>query len=199
MTRRTLAWTRPARGGSGAPKRFFQECRALTLTGWDGPDKLNNHTSVLNGISRMGLRVILPGFDLRGVVVVVFVMMTSPCVVLRRTGEGPSLSARIRHKTEDVLFLWTAPPDAMPGILLGRLAIDRSRQGEGLGRAPVRDAILRTVQAADIGGIRALLVHAKSDQAPLFYERCGFMPSPVDPMTLMVTILDALKAVQDCG
>jgi len=87
----------------------------------------------------------------------------------------------------------------MPGILLGRLAIDRSRQGEGLGRAPVRDAILRTVQATDIGGIRALLVHAKSDQAPLFYERCGFAPSTVASMTLMVTIRDAVRALQDAG
>lgn len=87
-------------------------------------------------------------------------------------------------------------PDPVPVIVLGRLAIDRSRQGEGLGRALVRDAILRTVQAADIAGIRALLVHAKSEQARRFYERCGFTSSPVDPMTLMVTIQDAVKALK---
>lgn len=87
-------------------------------------------------------------------------------------------------------------PDPVPVMVLGRLAIDRSRRGEGLGRALVRDAILRTVQAGDIVGIRALLVHAKSEQARLFYERCGFTPSPVDPMTLMVTIRDAVKALE---
>ncbi len=90
-------------------------------------------------------------------------------------------------------------PDPVPVMVLGRLAIDSSRQGEGLGRALVRDAILRTVQAADIAGIRALLVHAKSEEARRFYERCGFTPSPIDPMTLMVTIRDAVRALDGLG
>ncbi len=82
-------------------------------------------------------------------------------------------------------------PDPVPVMVLGRLAIDADYHGRGLGRALLRDAILRTLQAADIAGIRAMLVHAISDDAKRFYERCGFQPSPVDPMTLMITLRDA--------
>jgi hypothetical protein len=59
----------------------------------------------------------------------------------------------------------------------------------------LRDAILRTIQAASIAGIRAILVHAISDEARQFYQRCGFHPSPVDPMTLMITIAEAERAL----
>ena len=82
-------------------------------------------------------------------------------------------------------------PDPIPVMVIGRLAIDSRYQGLGLGRALLRDAILRTMQAADIAGIRAILVHAISEEAKRFYERCGFRPSPVDPMTLMITLRDA--------
>ncbi len=84
-------------------------------------------------------------------------------------------------------------PDPIPAMVLGRLAIDVGYQGRGLGQALLRDAILRTMQAADIAGIRALLVHALSEDARKFYERCGFQPSPVDPMTLMITLGDARR------
>ena len=86
-------------------------------------------------------------------------------------------------------------PEPIPVMVLGRLAIDRTFQGRRLGASLVRDAILRTLQAADIAGIRAILVHAFSEDAKKFYERCGFSPSPVDPMTLMITIADAEKAL----
>ena len=59
----------------------------------------------------------------------------------------------------------------------------------------LRDAILRTLQAADVAGIRAILVHAISEDARRFYERQGFVASPIDPMTLMITIADARKAL----
>jgi GNAT superfamily N-acetyltransferase len=81
--------------------------------------------------------------------------------------------------------------DPVPVMVLGRLAVDARYQSRGLGRALLRDAILRTLQAADIAGIRAILVHAISEDAKRFYERCGFLPSPVDPMTLMITLRDA--------
>ena len=86
-------------------------------------------------------------------------------------------------------------PDPLPVMILARLAVDRSRQGRSLGRSLLRDAVLRTLQAAEIAGIRAILVHAISEEAKRFYERCGFVASPVDPMTLMVTIADARKAL----
>ena len=88
-------------------------------------------------------------------------------------------------------------PDPVPVMVLGRLAIDAGFQGRGLGRALLRDAGLRTLQVADIAGIRAILVHAISEDAKRFYQRCGFRPSPVDPMTLMITLRDAEQALTD--
>jgi len=86
-------------------------------------------------------------------------------------------------------------PDPLPVMILARLAVDRSWQGRSLGRSLLRDAVLRTVRAAEIAGIRAILVHAISEEAKRFYERYGFAASPVDPMTLMVTIADAQRAL----
>lgn len=84
-------------------------------------------------------------------------------------------------------------PDPIPVVVLGRLAVDRSQQGKGYGRALVQDAGRRIVQAADTIGIRGMLVHALSAQAKAFYEQIGFEPSPLDPMILMLTLAD-LKA-----
>lgn len=84
-------------------------------------------------------------------------------------------------------------PDPIPVVVLGRLAVDKSLQGKGTGRALVRDAGLRVIQAADTIGIRGMIVHALSAEARTFYEHVGFEPSPLDPMMLMVTLAD-LKA-----
>jgi predicted N-acetyltransferase YhbS len=84
-------------------------------------------------------------------------------------------------------------PDPIPVVLLGRLAVDRAFQGKGMGRALVRDAGYRVVQAADTIGIRGLIAQAVSIQAKAFYEHVGFEASPLDPMTLMITLAD-LKA-----
>lgn len=82
-------------------------------------------------------------------------------------------------------------PDPIPVIVIGRLAVDRSWQGKRLGRALLRDAVLRTLQVSEIAGIRAIVVHAISEQARQFYESCGFIPSPTAPMTLVVSLKDA--------
>jgi predicted N-acetyltransferase YhbS len=84
-------------------------------------------------------------------------------------------------------------PDPIPVVVLGRLAVDRSMQGQGLGRALMRDAALRVIQAADTIGIRGMITHALSPEAKAFYERVGFESSPLDTMTLMITLND-LKA-----
>jgi len=81
-------------------------------------------------------------------------------------------------------------PDPIPVVVLGRLAIDRSLQRSGMGRALVRDSCLRVIAAADAIGIRGMIVHALSENARAFYERVGFDPSPLDPMILMATIGD---------
>jgi GNAT superfamily N-acetyltransferase len=84
-------------------------------------------------------------------------------------------------------------PDPVPVALLGRLAIDQGWQGRGLGAALLRDAVLRVVGAAETIGVRALLVHAISDEAKAFYERWGFRASAIEPMTLMITIEEAQR------
>ena len=84
-------------------------------------------------------------------------------------------------------------PDPVQVMVIGRLAIDSAFQGQGIGAALLRDAVLRTVQAAEIAGIRAILVHAISERACQFYVGCGFTASPVDPMTLMISVAEAAK------
>ncbi len=86
-------------------------------------------------------------------------------------------------------------PDPVPVMLLARLAVDRRWQGRGLGAALLRDAARRTLQAAEIGGIRALLVHAISAEAVRFYRYFGFQPAPDSEMTLMVTLAALERAL----
>ena len=86
-------------------------------------------------------------------------------------------------------------PDPVPVMVIGRLAVDQALQGQAIGPALLRDAVLRTLQAAEIAGIRAILVHAISGRAKEFYEKWGFIASPVDPMTLMITVAEAEKAI----
>lgn len=82
----------------------------------------------------------------------------------------------------------------VPVMLLARLAVDRRHQGKGLGKALLKDALLRTLQAADIAGIRCLLVHAKDEAARQWYLSWDFEPSPTDPYHLFLMIKD-LKAL----
>jgi GNAT superfamily N-acetyltransferase len=86
-------------------------------------------------------------------------------------------------------------PDPVPVMLLARLALDHRWQGRGLGAALLKDAALRTLQAAEIGGIRALLVHAISADAARFYRYFGFQPSPADELILMVTLTALASAL----
>ncbi|TPK63636.1 GNAT family N-acetyltransferase [Mesorhizobium sp. B2-4-19] len=81
-------------------------------------------------------------------------------------------------------------PDPIPVAMLGRLAVDQAYHGRGVGRALVRDAGLRILQAAEILGIRGILVHAISEDARAFYMAVGFEPSPLEPLTLTVTLAD---------
>ena len=59
-----------------------------------------------------------------------------------------------------------------------------------MGKALLKDALLRTAQAADIAGIRALLVQAKDDEARVWYENLEFEPSPTDPYHLFLLMKD---------
>ena len=83
----------------------------------------------------------------------------------------------------------------MPVILLARLAVDKSEKGKGLGSGLLRDALSRVISAAEIIGGRALLVHAKDEQAKAFYERFGFEPSPIDSFHLFLLLKDVRKTL----
>jgi predicted N-acetyltransferase YhbS len=81
-------------------------------------------------------------------------------------------------------------PEPIPVVVLARLAVAETHHGKGLGRALFQDAARRVVHAADAIGVRGLIVHALSESAAAFYRRLGFDPSPLEPMTLMVTLAD---------
>jgi len=84
-------------------------------------------------------------------------------------------------------------PDPIPVMVLARLAIDPRFQSRGIGPALLRDAVLRTLQASEIAGSRAILVHPISERARQFYEEWGFVASPVDPITLMIAVTEAAR------
>lgn len=81
-------------------------------------------------------------------------------------------------------------PDPIPVVVLARLAVDRTEQGRGLGRALFQDAAKRVIHAAEAIGIRGMIVHALSEDAKAFYIALGLEESPLDPMTLMLTLGD---------
>ena len=83
----------------------------------------------------------------------------------------------------------------VPIMLLARLAVSTSWQGRKLGAGLLKDAMRRTLQAADIAGIRAFAVHAKDEEAKRFYEKFDFIPSPTDPMHLFVLLKDVRRIV----
>jgi len=101
--------------------------------------------------------------------------------VMRRATPG-----RIRRNMPELILV----------VLLGRLAVTRSHQGKGIARALVRDAVLRTLQAAEIAGIRALLVHSLDEDAAAFYRHLGFVKSPIDPLVLMLPLATARRALK---
>ena len=82
----------------------------------------------------------------------------------------------------------------VPVMILARLALDKAHQRKGLGQALLKDALLRTAQAADIAGIRCLLVHVKNDTEKQWYEGWEFETSPTDPYHLFLMLKD-LKAL----
>jgi GNAT superfamily N-acetyltransferase len=83
----------------------------------------------------------------------------------------------------------------IPAILLARLAVDRSAQGRGLGRALLLEALGRSAQAADTIGARLVLVHAKNESARGFYEHFGFEESPTGALQLMLLMKDIRRSL----
>lgn len=84
----------------------------------------------------------------------------------------------------------------VPMMLLARLAVDKNWQGKKVGAGLLKDAMLRTLQAADIAGIRAFAVHAKDGSARMFYQHFNFIPSPTDPLHLFLLVKDLRQAIK---
>jgi predicted N-acetyltransferase YhbS len=87
-------------------------------------------------------------------------------------------------------------PEPIPVVLLGRLAVDRQYQKQGVARGLMRDAAYRVMEAAETVGVRGILVHALDDDAKNFYTTLGFESSSLDTHTLFITIQDIRKAVE---
>jgi len=79
-------------------------------------------------------------------------------------------------------------PDPVPVLVLARLAVDQGFQGQRIGGALLQDAVQRAISVAENIGVRALLVHALHEQVVQFYAHYGFLPSPANPMTLMLPL-----------
>lgn len=77
-------------------------------------------------------------------------------------------------------------PDPLPVIVLGRLAVHRGCSGQGIGSGLLKDAVLRSLQAAELIGVRALMCHAIDDEAAAFYLKHGFVRSPLQARLLLV-------------
>ncbi len=88
-------------------------------------------------------------------------------------------------------------PDPVPVLVLGRLAIHKDHHQKGIGTALLNDAIRRAIQAADIAGVTALLVHALSEQARRFYLSRGFIESSIKPMTLCLMLASVGQALRE--
>lgn len=81
-------------------------------------------------------------------------------------------------------------PDPLPAVLLGRLTVDVGHQRRGLGAGLLKHFIIKSLEVAQITGVRVLLVHAKDANATAFYRQYGFEPSPIDDLTLMLLVKD---------
>jgi predicted N-acetyltransferase YhbS len=81
-------------------------------------------------------------------------------------------------------------PDPLPAVLLGRLAVDRRYQGRGLGGALLKHFIVKSIEVAELIGVRVVLVHAKDSVVAAFYAGFGFEPSPIDELTMMLLVKD---------
>lgn len=104
------------------------------------------------------------------------------------------LSAGAVNRAESPKPMQRNMPDPIPVLVLGRLAVDSSFHNQGIGTALLRDAIFRSLYAAEQVGVKAILVHAISEEAKQFYLSRGFLESPVSPMTLCLILDTARKA-----
>jgi GNAT superfamily N-acetyltransferase len=104
------------------------------------------------------------------------------------------VAGEVRHADAPERIVKGMPRHPIPLLVLARLAVHSSRQGQGIGAGLLLDALGRALQVADVIGVRALAVHAKDDRAVAFYRHFGFTPSPTDPRHLFMIIKDVRLA-----
>lgn len=114
----------------------------------------------------------------------------------RVVGYHALTAAQLEREAATARIIKGMPRYPIPVVLLARLAVDQSVTGRGLGAWLLRDAMTRTLAAADTIGVRALLVHAIDDQARAFYLRQGLQPSPTDPLHLMILLKDIAASLR---
>ena len=117
----------------------------------------------------------------------------------RVVGYQALTAASIAHEQATARAARGMPRHPIPAALLARLAVDVSVQGRGIGAWLLRDAMPRTLSAAESVGIRVLLVHALDADAQGFYKRHGFEASPTDPLNLEMLMKDLRAAVDEAG
>jgi len=100
------------------------------------------------------------------------------------------VAGEVRHADAPDRVVKGMPRHPVPLLILARLAVHNEWQGRGVGAGLLLDALGRTLQVADIVGVRALTVHAKDDSAAAFYRHFGFAPSPSDSRHLFMLIKD---------
>ena len=123
------------------------------------------------------------------------------CEINGRIGAYYALSTgEVTHNDAPTRIAKGVAKHSIPVVILTRFAVDVGDQGKGLGRAMLRDALLRASVAAEVVGIRALLIHAKDEDAKAFYLACGeFEESPTDTLHLFLLMKDLRKAISDTG
>ncbi len=109
-------------------------------------------------------------------------------------GYSTFVVGQVEHAEAPPRVVKGMPRYPIPLLVLARLAVHREWQGRGLGAGLLRDALVRTLQVADIADVRALAVHAKDDAATSFYRHFGFVESPTDPRHLFLLIKDIQTA-----
>ena len=113
----------------------------------------------------------------------------------RVVGYHALTAAGIEREAATTRVIKGMPRYPVPVVLLARLAVDLTVTGRGIGAWLLRDAILRTLTAAETIGVRAMLVHAQDEHARRFYLKHGLEPSPTDPLHLMILLKDLAASI----
>lgn len=106
-----------------------------------------------------------------------------------------SLAAHLVVRAELPPRIGRGSPEAIPAVLLARLALHRSLHGQGLGGELLVDALSRAVQASDVAAARLVVVDAIDDAAASFYEHHGFLAVPGNPHRLVQKVSDIAAAL----